>query len=179
MARMSVTGGKLAASAIVLAAALAGFGIWYTQSYAYHVPAPVQDSITLTTLAGDTRALAVTDFQAITSESSPLGYRACFTLIQPPMGFTEIFDRPADEAPTIAPGWFDCYDARSLGEDIGANTAIVLMGTKNIAYGIDRVIALYVDGRGFAWHQLNNCGRKAYDGSVIGEECPPRPAQDQ
>lgn len=173
--------GKLTVIAIVGSAVLAGAGIWYTQTYAYHAPAPVQDTITLTTLDGETAALPVVDFDAIYSESSPLGYRACFTLVQPPRGFTETYDRPADEAPTIAPGWFDCFDARTLGTDIGANDAIALLGTKNIAYGVDRIIALYPDGRGYAWHQLNNCGHKAYDGSPVGEACPPRPetASDQ
>ncbi len=172
-----MTGGKFAAGGIVLAAALAGFGIWYTQSYAYHVPAPSQDAITLTTLLAETESLPVTSFDAIRSESSPLGYRACFTLETPPLGFTETYDRPAEISPTIAPNWFDCYDARQIGEDARAREAIVLMGTKNIAYGIDRIIALYADGTGFAWHQLNNCGRKSYDGSAIGEECPPRADQ--
>jgi hypothetical protein len=31
------------------------------------------------------------------------------------------------------------------------------------------------DGFGYVWHELNNCGHKAYDGTVVGEECPPRP----
>ncbi len=172
-----MNGGKIAAGGIIVASALAGFGIWYTQTYAYHVPGPVQDQITLTTLLAETVQLDVTDYTAIRSESSPLGFRACFTLAEPPMGFTETYDRPADTGPTIAPGWFDCYDARQIGEDIGAREAIALMGTKNIAYGIDRIIALYPDGTGFAWHQLNNCGRKSYDGSAVGEECPPRADQ--
>lgn len=173
-----MTGGKFTAAAIVLAALAAGVGIWYTQTYAYHVPAPAQDQITLTTLQGGTEGLPVTDFTGIRSESSPLGFRACFKLTEPPRGFTETYDRPADRAPTIAPGWFDCFNARQIGEDLAARGAIALMGTKNIAYGVDRIVALYPDGTGYAWHQLNNCGHKAYDGTVVGEACPPRPDAD-
>lgn len=174
-----MSNGKLVALAIVIAAALAGVGIWYTQSYAYHIPAPTQDTVTFTLRNGENRALPVIDFQAIRSESSPLGFRACFTLTQLPRGFAETYDRPAEDAPTIAPGWFDCYDAQKLGADLRTRDAIALLGTKNIAYGVDRIVALYPDGRGFAWHQLNNCGRKAYDGTVVGESCPPRPQTDR
>ena len=166
--------GKITIALLVGAAIAAGFGIWYTQTYAYHVTAPEQEGITLTTLEAETAVLEVTDFTAIQSESSPLGFRACFKLPEPPLGFTEIYDRPDGTGATIAPGWFDCFDARQIGEDLLSRDAIALMGTKNIAYGIDRIIALYPDGTGFAWHQLNNCGRKSYDGSPVGEACPPR-----
>ncbi len=166
--------GKVAVVLLLGSAVAAGVGIWYTQTYAYHDEAPAQDRITLTTLQAEEAALEVIDFTAIQSASSPLGFRACFTLVQPPRGFTETYDRPTSADPTIAPSWFDCFDARQIGEDLRAREAIALMGTKNIAYGIDRIIALYPDGTGYAWHQLNNCGRKAYDGSPVGEECPPR-----
>jgi len=167
--------GKVVLLLIALSAVLAGAGIWYTQQRAYYSEAPVQEQIVLTTLAGDEASLAVTDFTAISSVSSPLGFRACFTLVAPPVGYTEIYDRPADQAPTIAPSWFDCFDARQIGGDLEQRQAIALLGRKNIGYGVDRVFAFYPDGRGYAWHQLNNCGEKAYDGTVVGEDCPPRP----
>ena len=47
---------------------------------------------------------------------------------------------------------------------------------KNVHYGVDRIVAITDDGRGFVWHELNDCGEKAYDGTVVGEECPPAPA---
>ena len=39
---------------------------------------------------------------------------------------------------------------------------------------VDRVVAITEDGRGYVWHELNDCGAKAYDGSPTGEACPPR-----
>ena len=57
-----------------------------------------------------------------------------------------------------------------------AGTALTFLSQKNIHYGVDRVVAITSDGRGYAWHELNDCGEKAYDGTVVGEECPPPPA---
>ena len=52
---------------------------------------------------------------------------------------------------------------------------LVFLGQKNVHYGVDRIVAIHEDGRGWVWQDLNDCGEKAYDGTVIGEECPPRP----
>jgi len=43
-----------------------------------------------------------------------------------------------------------------------------------VAYGVDRVVALTADGRGWSWHELNECGHKAYDGTAVGPACPDR-----
>ena len=75
----------------------------------------------------------------------------------------------------MAPGWFDCFDAETIGAGIEAGEIRVFLSRKNIDYGVDRVVAIAPDGRGWAWHELNDCGRKAYDGTPVGEECPPRP----
>lgn len=171
----SKNGGKIVVVLLALSAAAAGAGIWYTQQRAFFEDAPSLDQITLTTLQLEEQSLPVSNHRAIVSVSSPLGYRACFTLDEAPLGFTEIYERPPSASPTVAPGWFDCFDAQQLGEDLQDRRAIALLGQKNIAYGVDRLIALFPDGSGFAWHQLNNCGQKAYDGTVVGEECPPAP----
>lgn len=74
-----------------------------------------------------------------------------------------------------APGWFNCYDAVAIAEALKSGQAQAFLGVKNIHYGVDRIVAVTSDGKGFVWHALNNCGEKAYDGTVVGEECPPRP----
>ena len=47
------------------------------------------------------------------------------------------------------------------------------LAQKNVHYGVDRIVAILPGGRGYVWHQLNNCGELAYDGTQIGEDCPP------
>ena len=57
--------------------------------------------------------------------------------------------------PLVAPGWFDCFDAETIGEALETGEAIAFMGEKNIEDGIDRIVAVFPDGRAYAWHQLN------------------------
>ena len=83
---------------------------------------------------------------------------------------------PAEKAvPRNAPFWFDCFDAAAIGAELKAGQAAAYVSQKNVHYGVDRIVAITADGRGYAWHDLNDCGEKAYDGTVVGEECPPRP----
>jgi hypothetical protein len=162
--------GKLVVIALLTAAALAGGGLWYSATRAYY--APVEGPVTLTLWRdGAAEAIPVEDVAAIASSSSPLGFRACFahavTLDAAPE------PRP-DPAPTIAPGWFDCFDAEAVAALIRAGQARAFTGYENVAYGVDRVVALAEDGRGWAWHELNDCGERSYDGTVVGEACPDR-----
>ena len=77
-------------------------------------------------------------------------------------------------APRNAPPWFDCFDAEAIGEDIRNRRAYVFVSQRNLEFGIDRVVAVTDDGRGYIWHEVNDCGDKAYDGSPLGEDCPER-----
>ena len=88
---------------------------------------------------------------------------------------TETYEIYDDAVPLVAPGWFDCFDAEALGEALEAGTATAFVSVKNISYGVDRIVAVTDQGQGYAWHELNACGAKAYDGTVVGETCPPRP----
>ncbi len=46
------------------------------------------------------------------------------------------------------------------------------MSQKNIMYGVDRVVAILENGKGYVWHEINDCGEKLYDGSPVSNECP-------
>ena len=75
------------------------------------------------------------------------------------------------------PGWFDCFDAKAIGEELEAGTALTFLSQKNIHFGVDRIVAITSDGRGYIWHELNDCGEKSYDGTVVGEACPDQPSR--
>ena len=64
------------------------------------------------------------------------------------------------------------------GAELEAGTAQAFIGQKNVDFGVDRIVAITQDGRGYVWHDLNHCGEKAYDGTVVGEECPARPKHE-
>lgn len=81
--------------------------------------------------------------------------------------------------PLVAPGWFGCFDAERLGEDLESGAAIAFLGQENIEYGIDRMVAMYPDGRGFAWNQLNRCGEVVFKGHPTPQGCPEPPAKGE
>ena len=57
-----------------------------------------------------------------------------------------------------------------------SGTALAFLGTENIVYGIDRVVAITDTGRGYVWHQINACGERVFDGDPPPPGCPPPPS---
>jgi hypothetical protein len=165
--------GKLVVILLLGTATAGGVGIWYTQTRAFY--APVDGPVTLSLWQGGAAApLAATGVRAIASPSSPLGFRACFDHALDPAEIAAPA-RP-EAAPTVAPGWFDCFDAAAVGALLAAGEARAFTAYENAAYGVDRIVALGADGRGWAWHELNDCGRRTYDGTPVGQACPDRAA---
>jgi len=170
--------GKFLTLILVLAAAIAGGSLYYLQVYAYYdeVTDAEAGGVTLVANAiGKPIKIVYDDFQAIDSDSSPLRFRACFSVTNSLGMLTENFRVYEDPVPTVAPSWFDCFDAKALGAALEEGTAIALMGEENIHYGFDRVVAVLPNGRGFAWHQINHCGEVVFDGNPAPEGCPPVP----
>ncbi len=169
--------GRIVAGLIVMVALVAGALLYYMQIYAFYAPVTPsgQDDVQLVSLtSGVPEPIVYEDFEAIDAESSPIRYRACFTTIHSLAMLTETYEMYDGAEPRNAPGWFDCFDAEAIGAQLAAGDALTFLSQKNVAYGVDRVVAITDDGRGYVWHELNDCGDKAYDGTVVGEECPPR-----
>ncbi|MCM2560710.1 DUF6446 family protein [Lutimaribacter sp. EGI FJ00015] len=170
--------GKFLGGLIVVCALAAGIGIYYLQVYAFYEPVPVTgtDDVQVTVMAtGRPEPILYEDFKAIDADSSPIRYRACFTTQMSPGLLTETY-QPYDRAvPLEAPGWFDCFDADEIGAALRDGRALAFMGTENIEYGIDRIVAVLPDGRGFVWHQINHCGEVVFDGQPVPENCPEPP----
>ncbi|MFN4171571.1 MAG: DUF6446 family protein [Pseudorhodobacter sp.] len=170
--------GKVLAAAIVLSGLIAGVAVYYFQVYAYYdeiAPGSPDAAVRLTLADGTVEQVAVTDFRGIDSDSSPIRYRACFRLTVTPDAATH---QPYPGAePLVAPRWFDCFNAREIGEALAAGQATAWMGAENQRYGIDRIVAVMADGRAFAWHQINACGREVFDGNAAPAGCPPPPVR--
>lgn len=150
--------GKLVAGFIVIAALAAGAAVYYLQEYGYYAPVEPGSAgaaISLTDLSGMPELLPTENFQGIDAESSPLRFRGCFTT---PMTLAllsetyEVYDKPT---PLIAPSWFTCFDAGRIGADLETGAALAFLSEKDIHPGVDRVVAVYPDGRAYAWQQLN------------------------
>lgn len=170
--------GKFLTILLVGAAVVAGGSMYYLQVYGFYEPVPVRagSDVELVSLVTDSPVpIAYSNFQAIDANSSPIRYRACFTTPASHSMLTETYVMIDGYIPRTAPGWFDCFDAAAIDAEIKAGTALTFMGAKNVHYGVDRIVAITEDGRGYVWHELNQCGKKAYDGTVTGEECPALP----
>ncbi len=151
--------GKAVGIILVVSALLTGAAVYYFQVYAYYdaVPATAPGAeIRLTSVAtGQPEQIMTAGFQGIDANSSPLRYRACFTT---PIGLamaTESFEVYEQPTPLIGPSWFDCFDAGQITTDLEAGRAVAFLSVSNISPEVDRVVALYPDGRAYAWHQLN------------------------
>tara|TARA_R100001369_G_scaffold5238_3_gene14834 strand:+ start:259 stop:786 length:528 start_codon:yes stop_codon:yes gene_type:complete len=162
---------------IMLTALIAGAALYYLQVYAYYVEIAPQDAnVQLVSLtSGDAEPIAFDNFKAIDSDSSPLRYRACYDMPASLAMLTETYQIADDAEPRVAPGWFDCFDANQIGADIQAGVAVGFVGQNDVKYGIDRIVAVYPDGRAYAWHQINACGEVVFDGNPAPEGCPTPP----
>jgi hypothetical protein len=149
--------GKIVAGFIVVTGLVVGIAVWWLQVYAFYAPvaatAPAAQ-ITLTTLGGMAEPLVTADFEGIDAESSPLRFRGCFTTSASLATLTETYVVYPKPTPLIAPGWFDCFDAGALTRDLESGVAVAFLSQAGVHPGVDRVVAVYPDGRAYAWQQL-------------------------
>ncbi|MBF9047562.1 histidine kinase [Rhodobacterales bacterium LSUCC0031] len=149
-----MTSGRLIAMAIIGITALFAAVLWYAQTRAYFTTLDRADLV-VALPSGDRAALAHDAFVGIDAASSPLRFRGCFMLGATGLAqVAEAMPYP-DPTPLIAPDWFDCYDAGVIVSGLADGTARAVLSEHDIHRGVDRVIAVFPDGRGYAWHQLN------------------------
>jgi hypothetical protein len=91
----------------------------------------------------------VTKWNGITSDSSPLKMRACFVI-------REDFEALAAIAPEplVAPGWFKCFNAQVIEENLVSGYAKAYVAERNDPKGFDRIVAVFPGGRSYMWRQL-------------------------
>lgn len=149
--------GSYAMGGLLGFAAIFGAALWYFQNYAYYDVSTPQDFDIRMTRVGSLQPVPVPahDFTILNADTSPLKFRACFKLDNSIAMMTESYVIYDKATPLKAPSWFDCFDYATLTEDIQSGKAIAFLAQKNIHDGVDRVIAVYDDGRAYAWNQLN------------------------
>jgi hypothetical protein len=153
-----VNAGKLAAGFIVISALAAGVAVYWLQVYAFYEEVVFQpgNEIRLTPVASDApEAIVAENVTGIDADSSPLRFRACFTTPLSQAMLSETYRLYDDPTPLNAPGWFDCFDAAAIGAALEAGEALAFLAEAEIRPGVDRVVAVFPDGRAYAWHQLN------------------------
>ncbi|MCK8465305.1 DUF6446 family protein [Aliiroseovarius sp. S1339] len=148
--------GKVIGIFIVGIALIAGVAIYWLQVYAFYDDVSLDTQLRMTNVVtGEPEIVLYDSFQGIDADSSPLRFRGCFTTTMSLAMLTETYEVYEQATPLTAPGWFDCFDASQIGAALEVGEAIAFLGERNIQDGVDRVIAIFPDGRGYAWHQLN------------------------
>lgn len=154
--------GKIVAGFIVLIAVIAGIGGYWLQEYAFYEPVAFTPGaeIVLTPITSPTpEAIAVKDVQGIDATSSPLRFRACFTSVTSLATLTEAYKVYDKATPLNAPSWFTCFDAGKITQALASGEAVAFLGQANVVPNtdkveVDRVVAVFPDGRAYAWNQL-------------------------
>lgn len=142
--------GTWVGAGIVGFAAVFGAGLYYAQTFAYYEEVTALEAVE--TSAG---ALPVSGYVGIDAATSPMKLRGCFTA--DPAAVSAL--PPAPQAtPLVAPAWFECFDAKTLSDDLAAARARVHLAAdetpEGAGYSLERYIAIYPDGRAFMWRQL-------------------------
>ncbi|WP_299777639.1 DUF6446 family protein [uncultured Roseobacter sp.] len=166
--------GKIVGSVILISAVVAGAALYYLQVYGFYeeVTAEMTEVQLVSLTSGVPEPIRTEAIDAIDADSSPIRFRACFKTPASLPFLTETYVSLERVTPRNAPDWFDCFDAAAIAAEMQAGTALPFLGQKNVAFGVDRIVVITDDGRGYIWHELNDCGEKAYDGTIVGEECP-------
>lgn len=149
--------GKLAAGGLIVTGIAAGALMYWLQVYAFYQPVAFGpgNEIRLTPIGSTIPEVIVADeVEGIDAESSPLRFRACFSTPLSQAMLTETYQIYEDPVPLNGPGWFDCYRAPEIGAALEKGEALAFLSEQNIHPGVDRVVAVFPDGRAFAWHQL-------------------------
>lgn len=153
--------GRILVSGLVLFSLVFGAVLWWAQTRGWYDEVNDLTSITINGVE-----VPVTEYRGTDGDSSPLKLRGCFL----------VGDFKAPEAsgvePLVAPGWFDCFDAEEIANDLLSGTAKAYIADSNERYGFDRVIAVYPDGRAFQWREKNKCGDAVFEGQPAPEGCP-------
>lgn len=153
-----MNGGKLVGVGLLVVALVAGAALYYLQVYAFYDEIK-QDSavIELTSIvSGEPEEIIADGFEGIDSTSSPIRFRGCFTTPMSQSLLSETYVSYDKAVPLIGPGWFSCFDAKTIGADLEEGVALPFLSQADVSDGVDRVVAVYPDGRAFIWHQLND-----------------------
>ncbi|MDT8343713.1 MAG: DUF6446 family protein [Thermohalobaculum sp.] len=139
--------GRWIAGGLVAFAALFGAALFYAQNYAFYERTDGVGALEV----GD-RVVPIASYTGIDAATSPLKLRGCFTVDPMMLADAPVAARPE---PLVAPFWFDCFDAEAIATDLAAGRAVAYRLESDRPEGFDLYVAVYPDGRGYLWRQLN------------------------
>jgi len=145
--------GRIATALLLGVSAATGLFLWYVVNYGHYETAGISEATGL-------EEFGIREFTAIKGKASPLKFKACFSASASSEAISSHYSVYEYPVPLVAPGWFDCFDAAKIGKALESGEAQAYLVQDNVRDGIDRVAAVFPDGRAFAWHQVNNKFRR-------------------
>jgi hypothetical protein len=140
--------GKIFVGSLLLFTICFSAVLYYFQVFAFYKRVDFLPSITV--LGKD---ISIEKYQGIDSATSGLKLRGCFTIDPKELLGTP---KPFKATPLSSPFWFRCFDNRQLQIAIDSGEAKAYLVAENEKDGIDRIVAVYSDGKAFQWRQLNS-----------------------
>lgn len=125
-----------------------GFFVYYFQVFSYYSKVEGLDYIFV-----DGKKINVEQYYGLDSSISGLKLRGCFKVN---IEDFKTFKKYKKATPLQAPFWFNCFDNEKIQKSLEKNEASAFLAEENELDGIDRIVAIYSDGRGYQWRQLNS-----------------------
>jgi len=138
------TSGSYLATGLIGFTLIFGMVFWWFQQHAFYEETWAEEVVI------DGYIYPVTNWRGVTSTSSPLKMRACFVL-------NEAIEAPTPIAPEplVGPGWFKCFNAEYIGENLAKGYGKAYLAERNDPHGFDRIIAVFPGGNAYMWRQLS------------------------
>lgn len=115
---------------------------------------PVDVTITMMPVTGGAAEEILLDGLTATSDNAvPESLWACFTTPLSMGLLTESYVVAEDVAPTDPVSSLPCFDAGNVTAAVDQGQAVAFVGARDVWPGVDRVVAVYLDGRAVAWNQ--------------------------
>jgi hypothetical protein len=137
--------GKVVVTGLVAFTLIFGLVFWWFQSHAFYTETQADEHTVV--IAG--QGYPVTEWKSIDSTSSPLKMRACFLITEPIEALPAMLP-----VPLVAPGWFRCFNAETIAENLASDYAKAYVAERNDPKGFDRIVAVFPGGRAYMWRQL-------------------------
>ncbi len=115
---------------------------------------PVDVTIALTPVGGGAAEEILLDGLSATSDNAiPESLWACFETPLSMGLLTESYEVAEDVAPTNPVSSLPCFDAEAVSAAVSNGEAVAFVGERDVWPGVDRLVAVYLDGRAVAWNQ--------------------------
>ena len=139
--------GKITVILLIMITLIFGMVFFYFQTYAYYSKVSTKEQIVV-----NKKQIKVEDYIGIKSDVSKLKLRGCFNI--DPSAF-EFFVTSTKASPLSAPFWFKCFDYKEIQSDIDNGKLKAYLAEENEYPGINRYVAISINGIGYEWRQLN------------------------